>query len=350
MKISKNHPYLPVKMIKAKDCILWDENEREYLDLHGGNGAISIGHNHSDFLNSFHNPSQDPFNSTESKRILIQEKLIALLNQKNYKMHLCHSAEEANETALKIAFSHTGKKQGIAFHGSSHTHLNMSLLDYDLDQVKKMILEKEIGAVIYEPIQVSRGITLPNNEFVRELREVCSRNKVLFIVNEVESGFGRTGKFFAHQHAEIRADLITFSKGIGLDIPMGGILIYPEIEIENEISKIELKEPNLVHTAILATLEIIENEHLIQNADEMGFYISRALNRYPKINDIRGRGLLMGIEFDFPIAEMVRNLAEKHRIIVGSSNKNVLHLTPPLTLKKAYVDKFLNALEEEILK
>lgn len=350
MKISKNHPYLPVKMIKAKDCILWDENEREYLDLHGGNGQISIGHTHPHFLNLMNYPSVSTAISSESKRILIQEKLNQLSNYRDYKLLLCNSAEEVKETALKIAFSLTNKKQVIGFKGSSYNESNISYLDYDLDQVKKIISEKEIAAVIYEPIQVSKGIKLPNDEFVRELREVCSRNKVLFIVNEVESGFGRTGKFFAHQHAEIRADLITFSKGIGLDIPMGGILIYPEIEIENEISKIELKEPNLVHTAILATLEIIENEHLIQNADEMGFYISRALNRYPKIKDIRGRGLLMGIEFDFPIAEMVKNLAEKHRIIVGSSNKNVLHLTPPLTLKKAYVDKFLNALEEEILK
>lgn len=350
MKIFENHPFFPTKIIKAKDCILWDENEREYLDLHGGNGAISIGHNHPQFLNSISNLFENTPSSSESKRILIQQKLNQLLNQEKYKLHLCNSAKEANETTLKIACSHTAKKQVIAFKGSSYEESNISYLDYDLDQVKKMISEKEIAAVIYEPIQVSKGITLPTDEFIRELRELCSENKVIFIANEVESGFGRTGKFFAHQHSEIRADLITMSKGMGNGFPMGGILISPEFEFENEVSKIEFKEIHSAYTVILANLEIIENEHLIQNADEIGFYISRALNRYPKINDIRGRGLLIGIEFDFPIAEMVRNLAEKHRILVGSSNENVLHLSPPLTLKKAYVDKFLNALEEEILK
>lgn len=350
MKIFENHPFLPAKIIKAKDCILWDENEREYLDLQGGNGEISIGHNHPHFLNSMNNPFENTPNSTESKRILIQEKLNQFLNLENYKLNLFNSAEEANQTALKIAFSLSDNKQVIGFKGSSYDESNISYLDYDLDQVKKIISEKEIAAVIYEPIQVSNGITLPNDEFVRELSEVCSENKVIFIANEVESGFGRTGKFFAYQHSEIKADLITMSKGMGNGFPMGGILISPEIEIENEISKIEIEELHLAHTAVLTTLEIIEKECLIQNADEIGFYISRALNRYPKINDIRGRGLLIGIEFDFPIAEMVKNLAKKHRIIVGSSNENVLHLSPPLTLKKAYVDKFLNALEEEILK
>lgn len=350
MKIFENHPFLSTKIIKAKDCILWDENETEYLDLHGGYGEISIGHTHPHFLNLMNYPSVSTAISSESKRILIQEKLNQLSNYRDYKLLLCNSAEEVKETALKIAFSLTNKKQVIGFKGSSYNESNISCLDYDLDQVKKIISEKEIAAVIYEPIQVSKGIKLPNDEFVRELREVCSENKVIFIANEVESGFGRTGKFFAHQHSKIKADLIMMSKGMGNGFPMGGILISPEMEFENKISKIDGKELHLAQTAILATLEIIENEHLIQNADEMGFYISRALNRYPKINDIRGRGLLIGIEFDFPIAEMVKNLAEKHRIIVGNSNENSFHLSPPLTLKKAYVDKFLNALEEEILK
>lgn len=373
MNLFDVYPLINVTPVKAKDCILWDENGKEYLDLYGGHAVISIGHSHPQYVakmeeqlkkiafysNSVQNPIQEE----------LAEKLTQLSGYPDYKVFLCNSGAEANENAAKIASFHTKKNHIIAFKGAFHGRTSgavaltdnpkiiapfnaghsVSFVDYNIGEIKSIIAEKEVAAVIYEPIQGVGGIILPTDEFVRELRQVCTENNVVLIADEVQSGYGRTGKFFAHQHSDIKADLITMAKGMGNGFPIGGVLISPEFEASHGLLGTTFGGNHLGCAAALAVLEVIEKENLIQNADEMGYYISRALNRYQKITEIRGRGLMIGIEFEFPIADLKKNLLEKHNIFVGNAKSNIIRLLPPLTINKAFADKFLSALEEEIL-
>lgn len=373
MNLFDVYPLINVTPVKAKDCILWDENGKEYLDLYGGHAVISIGHSHPQYVakmeeqlkkiafysNSVQNPIQEE----------LAEKLTQLSGYPDYKVFLCNSGAEANENAAKIASFHTGKNHIIAFKGAFHGRTSgavaltdnpkiiapfnaghsVSFVDYNIAEIKSIIAEKEVAAVIYEPIQGVGGIILPTDEFVRELRQVCTENNVVLIADEVQSGYGRTGKFFAHQHSDIQADLITMAKGMGNGFPIGGVLISPEFEASHGLLGTTFGGNHLGCAAALAVLEVIEKENLIQNTDEMGYYISRALNRYQKITEIRGRGLMIGIEFEFPIADLKKNLLEKHNIFVGNAKSNIIRLLPPLTINKAFADKFLSALEEEIL-
>lgn len=373
MNLFDVYPLINVTPVKAKDCILWDENGKEYLDLYGGHAVISIGHTHPHYVarmqdqlnkiafysNSVQNPTQ----------VELAEKLTQLSGYPDYKLFLCNSGAEANENAAKLASFHTGKDHIIAFKGAFHgrtsgavaltdntkilapfnAHHSVSFVDYNIDEIKAVIAEKDVAAVIYEPIQGVGGIILPTDEFVRELRQVCTDKGVVLIADEVQCGYGRSGKFFAHQHSEIKADLITMAKGMGNGFPIGGVLISPEFKASHGLLGTTFGGNHLGCAAALAVLEVIEKENLIQNADDMGYYISRALNRYQKITEIRGRGLMIGIEFEFPIAELIKNLLEKHNIFVGNAKSNVIRLLPPLTMNKAFADKFLSALEEEIL-
>jgi acetylornithine/N-succinyldiaminopimelate aminotransferase len=374
MNLFDVYPLINVTPVKAKDCILWDENEKEYLDLYGGHAVISIGHSHPHYVARLEEQLKKIAFYSNSVKNPIQEELADKLTQlsgyPDYKLFLCNSGAEANENAAKLASFHTGKDHIIAFKGAFHgrtsgavaltdnpkivapfnAHHSVSFVDYNLDEIKAVIAEKEVAAVIYEPIQGVGGIILPTDEFVRELRQVCTDNGVVLIADEVQSGYGRSGKFFAHQHSEIKADLITMAKGMGNGFPIGGVLISPEFKASHGLLGTTFGGNHLGCAAALAVLEVIEKENLIQNADEMGYYISRALNRYQKITEIRGRGLMIGIEFEFPIAELKKNLLEKHRIFVGNAKTNVIRLLPPLTMNKAFADKFLSALEEEILK
>lgn len=373
MNLFDVYPLINVTPVKAKDCILWDENGKEYLDLYGGHAVISIGHTHPHYVARM----QDQLNKiafySNSVKNPIQEKLADKLTQlsgyPDYKLFLCNSGAEANENAAKLASFHTGKDHIIAFKGAFHgrtsgavaltdnpkivapfnAHHSVSFVDYNIDEIKAVIAEKEVAAVIYEPIQGVGGIILPTDEFVRELRQVCTDNEVILIADEVQCGYGRSGKFFAHQHSGIQADLITMAKGMGNGFPIGGVLISPEFKASHGLLGTTFGGNHLGCAAALAVLEVIEKDNLIQNADEMGYYISRALNRYQKITEIRGRGLMIGIEFEFPVAELKKNLLEKHSIFVGNAKSNVIRLLPPLTMNKAFADKFLSALEEEIL-
>lgn len=373
MNLFDVYPLINVTPVKAKDCILWDENGKEYLDLYGGHAVISIGHSHPQYVAKMEEQLKKIAFYSNSVQNLIQEELAEKLTQlsgyPDYKVFLCNSGAEANENAAKIASFHTKKNHIIAFKGAFHGRTSgavaltdnpkiiapfnaghsVSFVDYNIGEIKSIIAEKEVAAVIYEPIQGVGGIILPTDEFVRELRQVCTENNVVLIADEVQSGYGRTGKFFAHQHSDIKADLITMAKGMGNGFPIGGVLISPEFEASHGLLGTTFGGNHLGCAAALAVLEVIEKENLIQNADEMGYYISRALNRYQKITEIRGRGLMIGIEFEFPIADLKKNLLEKHNIFVGNAKSNIIRLLPPLTINKAFADKFLSALEEEIL-
>lgn len=361
-----------VTPVKAKDCILWDENGKEYLDLYGGHAVISIGHSHPYYVEKLTEQINNIGFYSNSVNIPIQqelaEKLGKLSGYDDYTLFLCNSGAEANENAAKLASFHTGKDRIIAFNGAFHgrtsgsvaltdnpkivapfnAHHKVSFVDYNIDAIKEIIAGGDVAAIIYEPIQGVGGIVLPSDEFVQELRNVCTENGVILIADEVQCGYGRSGKFFAHQHSDIKADLITMAKGMGNGFPIGGVLISPEFKASYGLLGTTFGGNHLACAAAVAVLDVIEQENLIDNAKEIGNYIGIQLNKFPKIKEVRGRGSMIGIEFDFPIATLKNNLLTKHNIFVGYAGTNVIRLLPPLTITTQYVDKFISALETEI--
>ncbi|MCA4809340.1 aspartate aminotransferase family protein [Empedobacter stercoris] len=372
MKLFDVYPLMNVTPVKAKDCILWDENGKEYLDLYGGHAVISIGHAHPHYVQKITEQVNNIGFYSNSVQIPIQtelaEKLGRLSGYEDYTLFLCNSGAEANENAAKLASFHTGKDRIIAFNGAFHgrtsgsvaltdnpkivapfnAHHKVSFVDYNIDAIKEIIAGGDVAAIIYEPIQGVGGIVLPSDEFVQELRNVCTENGVILIADEVQCGYGRSGKFFAHQHSDIKADLITMAKGMGNGFPIGGVLISPEFKASYGLLGTTFGGNHLACAAAVAVLDVIEQENLIDNAKEIGNYIGIQLNKFPKIKEVRGRGSMIGIEFDFPIAALKNNLLTKHNIFVGYAGTNVIRLLPPLTITTQYVDKFISALETEI--
>ncbi|CAM3207155.1 aspartate aminotransferase family protein [Empedobacter stercoris] len=372
MKLFDVYPLMNVTPVKAKDCILWDENGKEYLDLYGGHAVISIGHSHPYYVEKLTEQINNIGFYSNSVNIPIQqelaEKLGKLSGYDDYTLFLCNSGAEANENAAKLASFHTGKDRIIAFNGAFHgrtsgtvaltdnpkivapfnAHHKVSFVDYNIDAIKEIIAGGDVAAIIYEPIQGVGGIVLPSDEFVQELRNVCTENGVILIADEVQCGYGRSGKFFAHQHSDIKADLITMAKGMGNGFPIGGVLISPEFKASYGLLGTTFGGNHLACAAAVAVLNVIEQENLIDNAKEIGNYIGIQLNKFPKIKEVRGRGSMIGIEFDFPIATLKNNLLTKHNIFVGYAGTNVIRLLPPLTITTQYVDKFISALETEI--
>lgn len=372
MKLFDVYPLMNVTPVKAKDCILWDENGKEYLDLYGGHAVISIGHSHPHYVEKITEQINNIGFYSNSVQIPIQqelaEKLGKLSGYEDYTLYLVNSGAEANENAVKLASFHTGKDRVIAFNGAFHgrtsgtvaltdnpkivapfnAHHKVSFVDYNIAQIKEVIAGGDVAAVIYEPIQGVGGIILPTDEFIQELRKVCTENGVVLIADEIQCGYGRSGKFFAHQHSNIKADLITMAKGMGNGFPIGGVLISPEFQASYGLLGTTFGGNHLACAAAVAVLDIIEQENLVENAKEIGEYIGIQLNKFPKIKEVRGRGSMIGIEFDFPIGDLKNNLLTKHNIFVGYAGTNVIRLLPPLTITKAYVDKFINALQTEI--
>lgn len=372
MNLFNVYPLMNITPVKAKDCILWDENGEEYLDLYGGHAVISIGHSHPHYVELLTKQVNNIGFYSNSVQIPIQqelaEKLGRLSGYEDYSLFLCNSGAEANENAAKLASFHTGKDHIIAFKGAFHgrtsgsvaltdnpkivapfnAHHSVSFVDYNIEEIKQVIAEKEVAAIIYEPIQGVGGIVLPSDEFIQELRKLCTAEGVIIIADEVQSGYGRSGKFFAHQYSNIKADLITLAKGMGNGFPIGGVLISPAFEASYGLLGTTFGGNHLACAAAVAVLDVIEQENLIENAKEIGEYVGLQLNKFPMIKEVRGRGSMIGIEFDFPINDLKNNLLSKHHIFVGYAGTNVIRLLPPLTVTKPYIDKFINALQTEI--
>ena len=372
MKLFDVYPLMNVTPVKAKDCILWDENGKEYLDLYGGHAVISIGHSHPYYVEKLTEQINTIGFYSNSVNIPIQQELAEKLGKasgyEDYTLFLINSGAEANENAVKLASFHTGKDRVIAFKDAFHgrtsgtvaltdnpkivapfnAHHKVSFVEYNIDEVKEVIAGGDVAAVIYEPIQGVGGIILPSDEFVQELRKVCTENGVVLIADEIQCGYGRSGKFFAHQHSGIKADLITMAKGMGNGFPIGGVLISPEFKASYGLLGTTFGGNHLACAAAVAVLDVIEQENLIENAKEIGEYVGIQLNKFPMIKEVRGRGSMIGIEFDFPIGELKNNLVTKHNIFVGYAGTNVIRLLPPLTVKKQYIDKLISALETEI--
>ena len=369
MDLFNVYPLVNITPVRALGAKLWDDKGQEYLDFYGGHAVISIGHSHPHYVQRLTEQLQNIGFYSNSVQIPIQrelaEKLGRVSGYPDYSLFLCNSGAEANENALKLASFHTGKKRVIAFRGAFHGRTSgavaatdnpkivapfnadhaISFVEYDLPAVAEILRGGDVCAVIIEPIQGVGGIIMPSDDFLQGLSLLCGAHNALLIADEVQSGYGRSGKFFAHQHAGIRPDIIAVAKGMGNGFPIGGILIAPTLQASYGLLGTTFGGNHLACAAALAVLEVIEDEHLLAHATELGHYLRTELLAHAGAEEIRGRGLMVGIKYDFPIKEIRDKLLTDYHIFVGNaSDPTVLRLLPPLNITKAEVDRFLGAL------
>ncbi|MET4073937.1 aminotransferase class III-fold pyridoxal phosphate-dependent enzyme [Hymenobacter sp. UYCo722] len=369
MELFNVYPLVNITPVRALGAKLWDDQGQEYLDFYGGHAVISIGHSHPHYVQRLTEQLQNIGFYSNSVQIPIQrelaEKLGRVSGYPDYSLFLCNSGAEANENALKLASFHTGKKRVIAFRGAFHGRTSgavaatdnpkivapfnadhaISFVEYDLQAVAEILRGGDVCAVIIEPIQGVGGIIMPSDDFLQGLSLLCGTHNALLIADEVQSGYGRSGKFFAHQHAGIRPDVISVAKGMGNGFPIGGILIAPTLQASYGLLGTTFGGNHLACAAALAVLEVIEDEGLLAHTTELGHYLRTELLAHAGAEEIRGRGLMLGIKYDFPIKEIRDKLLSEYHIFVGNaSDPTVLRLLPPLNITKAEVDRFLGAL------
>lgn len=371
MEIFDVYPLLDLEPVKAKGSYVYCDDENRYLDFYGGHAVISIGHSHPHYVDSITEQLNSLGFYSNSVQNPLQQKLAAKFGKqsgyKNYQLFLCNSGAEAIENALKMASFHNGKSKVIsfqkAFHGRTTSALNITDKDAytapinkssqvvflelnDIDALESEISQGNVCAVVIEGIQGIGGIRIPENTFLQQVEELCEKYNSVLICDEIQSGFGRTGQFFAHQHAGIQPDIITVAKGMGNGFPVAATILSPEFEAIHGRLGSTFGGNHLACTAAGAVLDVIENEQLVNHAAEIGRYLLKELNTLAPIKEVRGRGLMIGIEFPFPITELRESLIEKEHIITGvSSNPNVLRLLPPLTITQKEATHFIVAMQ-----
>lgn len=361
MNLFPVYPLFDINIVKGKGCHVWDDKGQEYLDLYGGHAVISIGHCHPHYvemltqqLNTLGFYSNSVVNTLQEQ---LAERLGKVSDYPDYQLFLINSGAEANENALKLASFHTGRTRilaaGKAFHGrtslaveatdnpkivapvNANGHVTFLPLN-DLDAFTSELKKGDVAAVIVECIQGVGGIRMATKEFMQGLRKVCDEVGTLLICDEIQCGYGRSGKFFAHQHLGVKPDIITCAKGIGNGFPMGAVLISPNIPASYGMLGTTFGGNHLACTAALAVLDVIENEHLVENAAKVGSYLLEELNKLkatnPHIVDVRGEGLMIGIEYDEPIKDFRNKLVHEKHMFTGAASTNILRLLPPLSL------------------
>lgn len=372
MELFDVYPLYNVTPVKAAGVYVWDENDTKYLDFYGGHGVISIGHSHPDYVKSLSEQLiRIGFYSNSIVNPLQQElahKLGKLSDCENYNLFLCNSGAEANENALKMASFETGKSRIISFKNAFHGRTSAAVVATDnpsinapinlqqkvtflplneIDLVVQEIGKGDVAAVIIEGIQGVGGLDEGTTEFFQQLQEICNKNGVLLILDEVQSGYGRSGKFFAFQHHHIQPDMITTAKGMGNGFPIGGVLIADKIKAKYGMLGTTFGGNHLACAAGIAVLDVMEKEHLMQNVQEVYGYFLQEIATVPKIKKVKGKGLMLGVEFDFEVGDLRKKLIfDQHIFTGGSNNKNLLRILPPLNAKKEHVDLFINALKE----
>lgn len=369
MQLFDVYPLLDITPVSGKGCYITDDEGTEYLDLYGGHAVISIGHSHPRYIqrikeqidrigfysNSVINPLQKE----------LAEKLGQMAGLEDYNLFLCNSGAEANENALKLASFATGKDRVLAFNKAFHgrTSAAVGATDNekiqaainrghkvtflplnDSDSVEKEMAKGDVCAVIIEGIQGIGGVRVPDVSFLKDVALLCRRYGCKLILDEIQSGYGRSGRFFAFQEADIKPDIITTAKGMANGFPIGGVLISPEIKARHGMLGATFGGNYLACAAALAVLEVIETEDLISNASETGNYLLSALKEIDGIKEVRGRGLMIGIEFDSKVDVLRQKLLKEKHIFTGVSSTNIIRLLPPLTLDKQQADVFIDAL------
>ena len=355
-----------IEPVRAKGCRVWDRDGVEYLDFYGGHAVISIGHSHPVYVKAIQDQavkigfySNSVINSLQTE---LAEKLGKQSGYPDYSLFLCNSGAEANENALKLASFHTGKKRIIAFSGSFHGRTSgaVAITDNpsiqspfntghevtfvplnDTDKILRELEKGDVAAVIAEGIQGVAGIFVPENGFMQQLEKACHKHRVVLILDEIQSGYGRTGRFFAHQHAGIRPDIITLAKGMGNGFLIGGMLISPEFKAKKGMLGTTFGGNHLACAAAIAVLDVMKGEALVENASQAGNYLQDELSKLNGIKEIRGRGLMLGIDPAPEYSDIRDKLLFKSHIFTGGAKNNVMRLLPPLSVKKEEIDIFL---------
>lgn len=366
MKLYDVYPLFDVNIVKGEGCRVWDDKGTEYLDLYGGHAVISIGHSHPRYVERISRQAATLGFYSNSVVNTLQQRIADLLGRisgyDDYSLFFINSGAEANENALKLSSFKNGKKRVIAFKKAFHgrTSLAVEVTDNpkiiapinsnghttfmqpgDIEGVKAEIAKGDVTAVIIEGIQGVGGVQIPSAEFLQQLQEVCNNSGTTLILDEIQSGCGRSGRFFAHQWAGIKPDIITQAKGIGNGFPIGVVLISPEFKAEYGELGTTFGGNHLACAAAEAVLETIEEENLIENAAAVGEHLIKELRKIDGIKEIRGKGLMIGIEFEEPIKEIRRRLLFQEHVFTGVSGTNVIRLLPPLTLTIEEANEFI---------
>jgi acetylornithine/N-succinyldiaminopimelate aminotransferase len=368
MELFNVYPLFDIEPVKAQGSYIWDANGTKYLDLYGGHAVISIGHTHPYYVQKITDQLNKIGFYSNSVKIKQQEELAKKLGElsgyEDYNLFLCNSGAEANENALKLASFETGRKKIIAFGKSFHgrTSLavaatddvkivapinvtpNIQFLPFNDEEAFEKAMNEEICAVIIEGIQGVGGVNIPSVPFLQKVKSLCGKYGALLILDEVQSGYGRSGKFFAHQHAGVKPDIITTAKGMGNGFPIAGVLINPSIKAKMGMLGTTFGGAYLACAAGIAVLDVIKKEELIKNAETVGNYLMQELKKIEGITEVRGQGLMIGIQLEIPCAEIRNELLHKHKMFTGSSSeKHTLRILPALNITKEEIDLFLTA-------
>lgn len=372
MNLFDVYPLYNVTPVKAEGSYVWDENGTKYLDLYGGHGVISIGHTHPNYVESLSSQLQKIGFYSNSIQNPLQKELAQKLGEisgcENYDLFLCNSGAEANENALKVASFETGKKRILAFEKAFHgrTSAAVSVTDnpainarlnlqhevtfIPLNNEELLIHEMgkgDVAAVIIEGIQGVGGLDEATTEFFQLIQKKCEKYNALFILDEIQSGYGRSGKFFAFQHHNIQPDIITVAKGMGNGFPIGAVLISEKIKAKYGMLGTTFGGNHLACAAGNSVLNVIEEENLMQNVNEVYTHFLNEIKSIPEVKKVKGKGLMLGVEFDFEVGELRKKLIfDKHIFTGGSSNKNLLRILPPLNISKEEISRFITALKE----
>ncbi|MES2795658.1 MAG: aspartate aminotransferase family protein [Bacteroidota bacterium] len=370
MKPFDVYPLYDITPVKALGSTLWDKDGVQYLDMYGGHAVISIGHSHPTYVEKLTSQLNNIGFYSNSvnipQQIELAENLGRLSKYPDYELFMCNSGAEANENALKLASFHNGRKKVIAFSKAFHGRTagavavtdnkaivapvnsteHVTFLPYNDIEALENEINDETCAVILEGIQGVGGINVATVEFWQAARKLCDQTGAILISDSVQCGYGRTGKFFSHDFADIRPDLITTAKGMGNGFPIGGVLISPKFQSKHFLLGTTFGGNHMACAAGLAVLEVIDKENLLDNAATVGNYLIEKLKTVNGIKEIRGRGLIIGIEFEQAVDKIRDSLLFNHKIFCGYSGKNTLRLLPSLALKQVEADKFLEALQK----
>lgn len=377
MNLFDVYPINEITIVKAKGSYVWDDKGEQYLDLYGGHAVISIGHTHPHWVSRIEEQLEKIAFYSNSVRIPLQqqlaEKLGKVSGKADYQLFLCNSGAEANENALKLASFHNGRKKVVAFSKSFHgrTSLAVSVTDNKnyvapVNETDNVIFlpfndtaalqdcfrknGKEISSVIIEGIQGVGGINVADDGFLKKIRSLCDEYGAVYIADSVQCGYGRTGKFFSHDFAGVNADIYTMAKGMGNGFPVAGIIVAPHIKPKHFQLGTTFGGNHLACAAALAVLEIIEEEKLMGNAVMIGKYLKDELNNIPEVENVRGRGLMIGFDVPEELKDLKKNLLWNQQIFTGEAKPNVIRLLPSLALKKRDAEQFIDSLKEEIQK
>lgn len=373
MQLFDVYSLFDVTPVRAQGCRIWDDKGVEYLDLYGGHAVISIGHSHPHYLEALKSQVDKIGFYSNSVQNPLQKELAFRLGRisgyEDYSLFLDNSGAESNENALKLASFATGRDKVVAFRKSFHGRTSgavavtdnpkivspfnanhkVSFCDLnDVEAVERQLMKGDVAAVIIEGIQGCGGINIPDDEFMAQLRTLTEKYGTILVLDEVQSGYGRTGKFFAHQWAGIEPDIISMGKGIANGFPCGGVLISPEFKAVKGMLGTTFGGNYLAMAAALAVIDVMEEERLVENALEVGTYLKENMPSSPLVKEVRGRGLMLGIEFNCPVAPIRQNLLFEKHIFTGVAGTDMIRLLAPLCLTLEQAEHFINEFKNVI--